>query len=538
MQVGAAVPLVRCICLSSLLLAEVLFLTFCFDTASFENGSSWLIWLAGKSPILPPLLLATFTASVLIAGTTLLNHIRIHAELMAKPKRIWLSLVLHFGCFILLCWISQKLFEGRADVLNSFFWPAAWILAVFAVAFSWARMLIPGEVYLLLLKKFWKLLIASAGLGLLGWGAGAYTNHLFPYIGYATFWCSGRLLSLLTADTVCNWNTHDLGTSRFSVSVWTPCAGYEGIGLILIFLAAYLWLYRDRLRFPRALLLFPLGVFIVWLMNCVRICVLIMVGTYISEDIAMGGFHSMAGALLFCCVALSLAWAMHHNHWISKRDEPKSSERNVILTLAYLAPFMSILAVAMITGLATAGFDYFYPIRVLAASTILWHYRRHYEGMRFEVSWFAIATGIAVFLVWVALAPILPSGPTRAFVNSLKTLHPLLAVIWLFFRILGASVVIPLAEEIAFRGYLTRRIISADFSKIPIGQFSWLSLILSSMLFGLMHQRWFVGILAGLVYALALYRRRNLADAVTSHATTNFALSVYIISTQQWHLWI
>jgi CAAX prenyl protease-like protein len=199
---------------------------------------------------------------------------------------------------------------------------------------------------------------------------------------------------------------------------------------------------------------------------------------------------------------------------------------------------MSILAVALITGLATAGFDYLYPVRILVASALLWRYRKYYEGMRFEVSWIAIAAGIGVLLFWVASAPAPADDSAATFADRLESMHPLLAGLWLFFRVVGSSLVIPLVEEIAFRGYLTRRIISADFSKIPMGQFSWLSFILSSLLFGLMHQRWIAGIAAGLVYALVLYRRRKLSDAVISHATTNLGLSIYVLFTRQWHLWI
>lgn len=530
--------LVRWGCLSALLVAEVFALTLRFDTASLEKGNSWLISLAGKSPVLPQLLLAVFTASALIAGTTLLKHLRTHTDLIKNSKGLGKPLILHLSCFALLYWISLRLFSGNIDVLNSFFWPIAWILAILAVAFSWARMLVPGSVYLLLVTEYRKQLLASVVLGVFGWGVGQYAKQLFSHLGYATFWCCNQIMNLIAADTVSDWDTRELGTSTFSVLVDKACSGYEGIGLILIFLAAYLWLSRDTLRFPRALLLLPVGVLTAWLMNCLRICVLILVGTYFSADIAAGGFHSIAGGLLFCCVALGLAWATHHIHWINKLEKPKAPDPNSSKTAAYIAPFMAILAVGMITGLFTAEFNYLYPVHILVASILLRHYRRYYSEMRFNLSWFSVAAGIGVFLVWVALAPAPPDSATATFSNSLKTLHPLWAALWLFFRIIGTSIVVPLVEEISFRGYLTRRIISAEFSKIPQGQFSWLSFILSSVIFGSLHQRWGVGIFAGLVYALVLYRRRNLADAVIAHATTNLALSIYILFTQRWDLWM
>jgi len=38
-------------------------------------------------------------------------------------------------------------------------------------------------------------------------------------------------------------------------------------------------------------------------------------------------------------------------------------------------------------------------------------------------------------------------------------------------------------------------------------------------------------------YAVALYRRKQLADAVVAHMTTNFLISAYVLATHNWSLW-
>ncbi len=84
----------------------------------------------------------------------------------------------------------------------------------------------------------------------------------------------------------------------------------------------------------------------------------------------------------------------------------------------------------------------------------------------------------------------------------------------------------PLAEELAFRGFLTRRLIAADFQAVPEGRFTGMSFVVSSLLFGLLHQqRWLAGTVAGMAYALAYYRRGRLIDAVAAHATTNLLIT-------------
>jgi exosortase/archaeosortase family protein len=69
-----------------------------------------------------------------------------------------------------------------------------------------------------------------------------------------------------------------VGTDEFWVRVLPVCSGYEGIGLIVVFLSAYLVGFRERFRFPQALLLLPIAIVAVWGLNVVRIVVLILVG--------------------------------------------------------------------------------------------------------------------------------------------------------------------------------------------------------------------------------------------------------------------
>jgi CAAX prenyl protease-like protein len=109
---------------------------------------------------------------------------------------------------------------------------------------------------------------------------------------------------------------------------------------------------------------------------------------------------------------------------------------------------------------------------------------------------------------------------------------------WLLIRLMGYVVLAPLAEELAFRGFLLRRLIHADFHDVPIGRFSWLSFVASSLLFGALHGRlWFAATVAGMLFALALYRRRSFGDAVLAHATTNGLIALYVFVTGRWSVW-
>jgi hypothetical protein len=62
------------------------------------------------------------------------------------------------------------------------------------------------------------------------------------------------------------------------------------------------------------------------------------------------------------------------------------------------------------------------------------------------------------------------------------------------------------AEELAFRGYLYRAVIARRFQDVPVGRLAWPALVVSSVLFGLLHERWLAGAAAGAVYALLMVR--------------------------------
>jgi exosortase E/protease (VPEID-CTERM system) len=263
------------------------------------------------------------------------------------------------------------------------------------------------------------------------------------------------------------------------------------------------------------------------------------VGNCLSAEVAVGGFHSKAGWLGFNVVALGLVMLARQNAFLrcdvatSVDAEPEAGPRREAV---FLAPLMAIVATAMITGAFSAGgLDLYYPIRLTAVAVPLWWYRREYVRMRWACSWQALALGLLVFAIWVARWPA-ESGTDVS--RSTLTLSPSFGwwSAWLLARVVGSVVTVPLAEELAFRGFLLRRLIAKDFDTVPPGRFTWISFVLSSVAFGVLHDRWLEGTIAGMVYALAYYRRGSLGDAIGAHATTNALLSAEALATGNWAL--
>jgi len=131
-----------------------------------------------------------------------------------------------------------------------------------------------------------------------------------------------------------------------------------------------------------------------------------------------------------------------------------------------LMPLLAIVAMSMVTGAFSAGFDRYYLLRVAVAATALVWYQREYSIERRPTwSWSGVGIGVVVFVIWMGLEP----GATIARVgfDPRDELSPTWAGAWLFAWVLGSVFIISLAEELAFRGYLIRRLIAADFRSVP-----------------------------------------------------------------------
>ena len=517
-----------------LLLAEVLGLTLRFDTGSLENVDVWWARLLGESATVARLAAVIAAATLLFGG----KRLRVAYQSLTPCGRsasAWPFLLAHLVAFAGFTGLTGLLLEGQAQTLP---WPGTWVLGWFLLAgvtlALWAATLVPAHLWLPLARQGVVPLLGGIAIGILAWGAGALTDFLWPPLSRWTFSIVRALLGLLVTDLICEPANFIIGTQQFCVRIAPECSGYEGIGLIVVFLAAYLWLHRQELHLRRALLLLPLAIVGIWLFNALRITALIAIGTWGSPEVAAGGFHSQAGWLAFIAIALATVALTQQIGWFHQRQQEFPTRS---AAPAFLVPLLTLLGTMMVTGAFQSGFDWLYPLRVIAVGVALLCFRRQYLGLFRSWSWQAISIGIVVFLVWIALEPGLLDEAGLGQPEALASAPAGWSFFWMVFRVVGSVVTVPLAEELAFRGYLPRRLQAADFETVPLGRFSWLSFLLPSMLFGLLHGRWLAGTLAGMFYALALYRRRDLSEPVLAHAVTNALIATYVLLTGTWSLW-
>jgi CAAX prenyl protease-like protein len=215
-------------------------------------------------------------------------------------------------------------------------------------------------------------------------------------------------------------------------------------------------------------------------------------------------------------------------------------------TLAWVGPF----AVFMLWLAADKYLPLVNPTKELVRDAVLVAaivgFSRHVLPTR-APHWLAsIGLGLAVCALWVApdalipgwrALPIFQNGITGHLTTSIPPteLTPLMLVL----RTARAALLVPILEELFWRGWLPRWLQDTRFERIPIGQYTSFAFWATALLFAAEHgPYWEVGLLCGIIYNWWLRRTRSLGDLVLTHAVTNLALSLYVIFGRKWTYWM
>ena len=353
----------------------------------------------------------------------------------------------------------------------------------------------------------------------------------------ATFDGVAFLLTLLGQNILTDPATVAIAIDDFVVLVGKQCSGVEGFALLSVFTVVFLGLFRDRLRLSRAWILLPIALVLSWCLNIVRIAVLLLIGRYVSPELAVEGFHSHAGWLVFMTLAIGIACAGLGISWFRKpvlasasaaasagaptpRQIPFFQDRAV----AYILPFAIFMASATLVSAISETPAILYPARmamVLGVLALVWPVIR---GLDWRLDPLALATGVLCGLAWVWTAPAAGQGDA-ALAARLDSLPAIALAAWVAIRLLGTALVVPLIEETFFRGYLLQR--------LNLGGLAWTlaALTVSTVAFAALHDRYVAGALAGLLFGLLYLRSGRLSDAVVSHAGANMVIALATLQT-------
>jgi exosortase E/protease (VPEID-CTERM system) len=380
----------------------------------------------------------------------------------------------------------------------------------------------------------------AACAAVIGTGAILWSQELWAPTARLTFYLVRDVLSAFLPTLQADAATHVLRTPNFAVEVSSVCSGLEGVGSMLAFCSAWLLYFRAEYRFPRALLIIPAGVLLVFALNVLRIAALVLIGNAGHPAIALYGFHSQAGWIAFNCAACGVALASRNSAWLNRTARRERARGEVPATMsptaAYLLPFLGLLAAGMVSRAASSGFETWYALRLIVACAALAACRRPLAALDWRFGWRGIGVGALVFALWLGASRLLlaPHGMPAA----LAALPAGERASWIAGRVTTGVIVVPLAEELAYRGYLMRRLLAEDFESVPFRSVGWIALLVTAVAFGVLHGAlWPAGMAAGVAYGLVLIRTGRMGEAVAAHATTNLLLAACVLTAGEWQLW-
>lgn len=217
--------------------------------------------------------------------------------------------------------------------------------------------------------------------------------------------------------------------------------------------------------------------------------------------------------------------------------------------LAYVLPMALFLALlALNAALKGAGDSFWlrsaeywiYPLQTLVCGLLLLWFRREYS-LRPPARWiFGLVMGLLVFVLWIAPQSFLGfSARLDGFNPEQFAGQPALHGVTVALRFLRLAVVVPLVEEIFWRGFLLRFLMNEDFERVAFGAFSWISFVVVTLAFAFSHNRpdWPAALLTGALYNVVAYRSKSLSTCILTHAVTNLLLGFWIMKTGQWGFW-
>lgn len=225
---------------------------------------------------------------------------------------------------------------------------------------------------------------------------------------------------------------------------------------------------------------------------------------------------------------------------------PFSAQRKLLAYTLPMAVFLCWLTLMAAIRKTDGGFwlaspEYWiYPAQTVICGGLLYWFWRDYEFGPPRKILFAIAVGAGVFLLWIAPQQFFGFASRGTGFNP-EVFRGQAALYWATVgaRFLRLVIVVPLLEEIFWRGFLFRYLVNERFTAVAFGTFSWVSFVIVTLAFGFSHSRpdWIAALVTGALYNVVAYRTKSLASCVVAHAVTNLLLGLWIMATRQWGFW-
>jgi exosortase E/protease (VPEID-CTERM system) len=446
----------------------------------------------------------------------------VFSQIEAKPLRpMGVFFVLFGSCiFALPAIIVADLQQGSAQIVVT----GSWCVACLALSYGLSTLFIPLNRSFRAVIELSTIFTASALVVYVADRSGEFF-WLYSDLAQITFRTVALLVSFLVSDISLKPEIYQITVGSFSAEVAASCAGVYGIFLSCGAVLSFAILMRPRFHLPKIIALLPLVALVSWFMNAIRIAVLLLIGEFYSPEVAVNGFHSYAGWILFILISVSFFVIIEKLSFFDAVSYQRYTssifpDRNDVPS-ALILPFLLFLFTALITQSLFNIPESAYPFRAIILAIALIYFAPAIPRFEIRDAYLPISFGVGVSILWLSFADW--SRPASAASITLNY-GPIYEIAWILFRVFGTTILVPIAEELFFRRYAVDKIIS---SKIRFRHV--ISLFFTSFLFAILHGDFILAFASGVGFGLIYLRHRLVWEAILAHAIANLIIALFAV---------
>lgn len=214
--------------------------------------------------------------------------------------------------------------------------------------------------------------------------------------------------------------------------------------------------------------------------------------------------------------------------------------------IPYIVPMATFILIIALNGwLPETAYPWMYVSRAVLVAAMLVYFWKRYTPIRWNFWWLGVIVGVVGIFQWVGMQLFLQQfeffkPPTKGLFNPFEYFHaPASQWSWIAVRVLSASLIVPIMEELFWRDFLWRQFLAPnDFKLAQIGEFDWKVFFGIALVFAVVHGNWWLTsiVWALMIHCLLVYTK-SIGACIIAHGVTNLLLAVYVLKTQDWAFW-
>ncbi|MCE9519228.1 MAG: CAAX prenyl protease-related protein [Verrucomicrobia bacterium] len=229
----------------------------------------------------------------------------------------------------------------------------------------------------------------------------------------------------------------------------------------------------------------------------------------------------------------------------------------VFLLLTSVVPLLAVKNSAL-PWWRSAPEHWIYPLQTIICGGLLAFFWKNYTFRPARGFLLATLLGVAGIMIWILpgwlysatdwkhdeniAIPLLGfTSRTEGFNPTIFDKSPFWFAIVICFRFIRLIVVVPLIEEIFWRGFLMRYVVAGHrpFKSVPFGTHTWKAFGVTTAALMLVHAKedWVGALVFGSLMYFLCIRSKSLGACVWMHAVANLLLGIYVLKTRQWGFW-